>query len=335
MSVYCLMSGGVDSSVAAYLLKKDGYSVTGVTMKIFDEIDCKTKSSCCGSAYDVGQAFAVAQKLGIPFKVIDLRAVFKERVIDRFIDFYAKGLTPNPCVFCNESVKFEVVFKLFDGIIATGHYARIINGKLYKGLDQKKDQSYFLCTIKKEYLERILFPIGVYKKEEVRKIAYQEGFPNYNKKDSYDICFTSNHTEFLESKIGSGFGEVFYKDKVVGYHNGYYKYTYGQRIKTSIPKRMYVKKIDPIKKTIYVGSLDEVASKVFSVFSFNILSDDPSDGYYNVKVRSMHQEVPAYVSFKNNIVEFEENQFGITPGQVACIYKDDEVIAGGIIKEVL
>lgn len=332
--VYCLMSGGVDSSVAAFLLKKNGYDVKGVTLKIFDRPECKTTSSCCGSAYDIGIAYKVASIIGIPFEVIDLRKEFKELVIEKFVSFYKNGLTPNPCVFCNDSIKFDFVLKKLQGYIATGHYARIINGKLFKGFDRAKDQSYFLCTVNRAAFSRILFPLGEYEKSEVRKIAYENGFPNWNKKDSYDLCFTDNHIQYLENEIGDGAGAMFYEGRVVATHTGYYKFTYGKRVKLSFGKRIYVKAIEPSSRSVYLATREQLYSNKLRVYGFNMLSDY-SSGRYVVKTRSMHEGAYAYVDFFANYIEFGEKQFALTPGQVVCVYNGDEVVAGGIIKEVL
>ena len=237
------MSGGVDSSVAAYLMKEAGYDCIGVTMKLYDneDIGMEREKTCC-SLSDIEDARSVCVKLGIPYYVFNFKDDFKEKVIDNFISCYQKGMTPNPCIECNRHLKFEHLYKrakaLHCDVIVTGHYAKVIQDDqgyhLLKGVDETKDQSYVLYSLTEEQLAHTCFPLGDYTKAEIRKIAEEQGFFNAHKHDSQDICFIpdGDYMAFIEKTTGkkSEPGDfVNQEGEIVGQHKGYYGYTIGQR----------------------------------------------------------------------------------------------------------
>lgn len=341
--VLLLMSGGVDSSVSALILKKQGYKVTGVTMKLQNN-DSNLK--------DINDAKNVAKKLGIEHFVVDLHEEFKKRVIDPFVKDYLNGITPNPCVKCNKWIKFGKMLEIaeeqgFD-YIATGHYAKIEyneNQKKYilKRNNCKKDQSYVLYNLKQDQLSRILFPISNFEKEDIRKIAKENGLTVFDKPDSQDICFIKdgNHVKFIEdytkakAKKGNFLDESGNK---LGEHEGIIKYTIGQRkgLGVSFGKPMFVIEIDKEKNAVILGEgksqyKDElIASDVnFTLFDF-----PTKEMKIMAKTRYKSKlEEAILIPLENGKVKikFLNKQKSITPGQSVVFYQGDAVVGGGII----
>ncbi|NWF75061.1 MAG: tRNA 2-thiouridine(34) synthase MnmA [Nitrospirae bacterium] len=369
------MSGGVDSSVAAYLLKEKGYEVQGVSFVFWrdeNRIDLKT---CC-SFQSLKDASKSAHQIGIPHSIIDLRNDFTEKVIKPFVNAYLRGFTPNPCILCNRFIKFPFLLKEAEKIkadyIATGHYARIekiqeseiksqkLKNNLYlikKGIDPKKDQSYFLYVLKQKILKKLLLPLGNYKKNEVRSIAKDLNLDALERTESQEICFIkeSNYLKFIEkfSGIQSRSGHIVDSDgNVIGIHKGIYKFTIGQRKGLGISSRhpFYVVKIDAEKNRIYVGDFESAQmNNVFAdrlnwiYYPRQILVKNNNDGIAFralVKVRSAMKEQPATINIlKNKKIEkaktvqiiFDEPQWAPAPGQSAVFYDGDVIIGGGII----
>ena len=331
------MSGGVDSSVSAALLKKNGYDVIAVFMKFWKEPNRKNENRCC-SIEAKRDAQRVAIKLGIPFYVIDAKKEFKKRVVDYLIKEYKKGNTPNPCVECNRWIKFNFLFeqlnKLKADFIATGHYARVKNGKLLIAKDIKKDQTYFLWTLKQRQLSKIIFPIGDYTKGQVRGLAKKFRLPVFEKKDSQEICFIDTCIEdFLKKYIKAKPGHIITTEgKKVGEHERLIFYTIGQRkgIKIGGIGPFYVVKKDFKNNVLIVSnSQKDLLQKEMIVKNVNWISGKPFSGKCKVKIRSMAKMVGATI--KRNRIIFNKPQRAITPGQSAVFYKGNKLLGGGII----
>lgn len=345
--VIVAMSGGVDSSVAAAILKKNGYDVVGVFMKFWQEPNRKSENRCC-SVEAKRDAQRVAIKLGIPLQIIDVKKEFKKRVVDYFINEYEKGNTPNPCVMCNKYIKFKFLIdemtELKADFVATGHYARIgksqiPNPKLLVARDKTKDQTYFLWTLKQNQLKKILFPIGNYAKEQVREMAKKFSLPVFKKKDSQEICFINTCIEdFLKKYIKQKSGPIITIDgKKVGEHEGLVFYTIGQRkgIKIGGTGPYYVIKKDFKRNALIVsnppagGQNKDLLQKELVVKNVNWVSGKSYNGKCKVKIRSMTKMADATI--KRNKVIFNKPQRAITSGQSAVFYKKNEVLGGGII----
>lgn len=329
------ISGGVDSSVAALLLKQEGYEVIGVTFRFTEEFDCS-------------DAISVCEKLDIEHHILDYRKTFKEKVIDKFIEDYNNGLTPNPCVLCNRFVKFsflyESMIKFNADYMATGHYAIKQNGKLYKGTDLNKDQTYFLCNITKEQLNNVLFPLAKIDKKEVRGIALKHELINAEKKDSTDVCFiTNNFKDYIKDKIKNEKGPVInvLTNKTIGYHEGLNRYTIGQRRGLNIggtQDRMYVVGKDTNKNILYIATGDDneyLLSTSCILENVNLFGEEK---IYEceAKFRYRQEQVPVKLNYLDNglIEVIYDNVKSVTPGQACAFYKGSECLGGGIIKEV-
>jgi tRNA-specific 2-thiouridylase len=352
------MSGGVDSSVAAALLKKQGYEVIGITMNLFPVPKglCQEmgQRNCCG--WDAtADAIRVAQLLDVPHHILDLRKRFDSEVMIRFCDEYARGRTPNPCILCNVHIKFDALIqeasKLgFDGI-ATGHHARIAHDQknnrylLRKGKDPDKDQSYFLYNLTQEQLGRALFPVGEYSKTQIRKLASEAGLPVAERPESQEICFIpdNDYIRFLKEKVPVAFqpGEIVNTDgQVLGQHQGIPHYTIGQRRGLGIASAhpLYVLEIDQDHNRIVVGENDQLYKPALSASSVHLISGDIPEGplWIKAKIRYKHKDAPARVVLldgRRARVDFDRPQRAITPGQSVVFYEDDVVIGGGIIQE--
>lgn len=405
MKVIVGMSGGVDSSVAAYLLKKQGYEVEGVSFILEERRIASALSTSCCSEESLLDAKKSAEITGIKHSMISLRTEFVEHVIGPFIEAYSKGLTPNPCILCNEHIKFAYLLKTADErgaeFISTGHYARVRNSSefglwlgadgsqrvwpmarsmtrgtrpigsrrfiesseskergnlLMKGVDLKKDQSYVLYVLRREALDRLLLPLGTMRKEEVRSIAQELGLPSASRPESQEICFVGgkDYGTFLDELADPESGPIIEIEtgRVLGTHSGIHHYTIGQRkglgIATGSP--LFVVRIDPAKKAVYVGPKEAVMVKEIKVEGLNWLISEElevrpissmsrrliesSEFRATVKVRSMMKDEPAMVSVLKDgraQVLFDEPQWAPAPGQSAVFYYGDVVIGGGVI----
>lgn len=346
------MSGGVDSSVAAYLCVRDGYDCIGATMKLYhnEDINISEENSCC-SLDDIEDARSVANRLGMPFHVFNFSADFKEAVIDRFIAAYEKGSTPNPCIDCNRYIKFERLFKEmrerdFDYIV-TGHYARIeFDGERYllkKALDESKDQSYVLFSLTQEQLSHTLFPLGNYTKEETRNIAQANDFINARKHDSQDICFVpdGDYAAFIEKQTGKTYPDGDFINKSgqkLGTHRGIIRYTIGQRkgLGLALPAPMYVCEKDIVNNKVVLCSNEELFASELQAVNFNWIAFDipPKTFKANARIRYNQKEQPATITVNDNgsvTIIFDEPQRAISKGQAVVLYDGDTVIGGGTI----
>ncbi|MBQ8825298.1 MAG: tRNA 2-thiouridine(34) synthase MnmA [Ruminococcus sp.] len=348
------MSGGVDSSVAAYIMQNQGFECTGVTMKLFynEEIGVNGESSCC-SLSDVEDAKSVAYRLGIPYYVFNFTGDFKKHVIDRFVETYEQGGTPNPCIDCNRFLKFEKLFnrakELQIDYIVTGHYAQVVYDEklnrylLKKAVDETKDQSYVLYSLTQEQLAHIKFPLGSYHKSEIREIASQQGFLNAHKKDSQDICFVpdGDYASFIERYTGKTYPSGNFVDlngNKLGVHNGSIRYTIGQRkgLGLSLKTPHYVCKKCMETNQVVLGENSDLFSSELDAVDINLIAYDYLKEPIRVKakVRYRHKEQWATVSQPEpdrlHIV-FDEPQRAITSGQAVVLYQDDIVVGGGTI----
>lgn len=348
------MSGGVDSSVAALLMKNAGYDCIGATMKLYTNEDANVsrENGCC-SLSDVEDAKSVAHRLGMPFYVFNFTDKFHECVIDRFIDAYEKGKTPNPCIDCNRYLKFDKMLMRMKEIdydyVVTGHYARIEfdenSGKylLKKAVDDSKDQSYVLYMLTQEQLSHIKFPLGSYTKPQIREIAEENGFINARKKDSQDICFVpdGDYVGFIEHYTGKTFPHGLFTDKdgnSFGEHKGIVHYTIGQRkgLGIAYTKPLYVCDIQPDSNRVILGDNEDLFTDTLVADNVNIISGEFLSEPIKVlaKVRYRHKEQPATVWQDENgflHVKFDEPQRAITKGQSVVLYDGDTVLGGGEI----
>ena len=341
------LSGGVDSSVAALVLKNAGYDVVGVTMRLWDG---EATDSCCSSSTEE-DARLVAEKLGIEFHVLDGRKDFSEFVIDYFVDEYINGRTPNPCIACNRYLKFDLMVKCAEKLnadfVATGHYARIEYDEktgqhiLKKACNISKDQSYVLYNLSKDRLSKTLFPLGDFKdKDEVREYANAHNLVTANKPDSQEICFIpdNDYASFIKRRTGSLPPEGNFVDingNVLGKHKGIVNYTVGQRkgLGIAFGKPMFVLKIDPKKNDVILGEQGQEFSDTLYAENVNILVQKAMPFRAEAKVRYSAKPANCTVSMEDDVlkVTFDEPQRAITPGQAVVIYDGDIVIGGGII----
>ena len=339
--VLVAMSGGVDSSVAAYLIKKQGFECAGATMGLFGDAD-------------FGDAEKVAEKLDMPFYVFDFAEDFKNQVIGRFVRAYESGATPNPCIDCNRYLKFGRLFdqakKLGMDRIATGHYARIeYDGEkkrhlLKKSIDNAKDQSYFLYSMNQEQLSCAMFPLGEFCKSEVREIAARQNFPNADRRESQDICFAQgrNYAEFIErnsEKTHDGGDFVDMGNNVIGKHKGLMRYTIGQRKGLGIAwaKPLYVRSKNASDNTITLCENDGLFEKSLRAADFNwIAYGSPPKSAVRAKAKIRHGQAEQWASAEPMSgdavhVEFDEPQRAISKGQAVVLYDGDVVLGGGAI----
>ena len=354
------MSGGVDSSVAAALLMKEGYNVIGITMKTYDYMEVggfkPNESSCC-DLKAVMDAHAVAEKFGFPHYVVNVREEFGTEVINNFVEEYLKGRTPNPCVICNRKIKFGALLEKAKEygaqFLATGHYARVRFDTLRKryilsrGRYAEKDQSYALWAVTQEALGKIMFPLGEMTKPEVRALAEQFELINARKQESYEICFVPDdkYERFLnermpelQSKVSGG--NIIQNGNIVGKHKGYPYYTIGQRRNIgAYGQKMYVTEIDSTTNTIKIGSDSELHHRTLIADQVNWSGIAMLDANLHVqaRVRYMERGTDAMVSLEENgkiKVTFDQPKRAITPGQSVVIYDGDDVLCGGVIDGV-
>jgi len=350
--VVIAMSGGVDSSVSAALLKEQGFDVIGVSLQLYEPVakdaSCRTKTCC--SLDDVMDAGRVAKKLGIPFEVIDMRAEFRQMVIDNFIAEYAAGRTPNPCIRCNDFIKFDLLLDraraMGADLLATGHYVRVTQDsagrfQLRTGLDPAKDQSYFLFTLTSEQLPHILFPVGILEKSRVRELAASFGLPVAQKHESQEICFIpdNDYAGFLErSGIAQSPGDIITTDgMVIGKHAGVHRYTVGQRKGLGIAWKhpLRVVKIDHLHNRVVVAAATELKRSHLTAAGASWIQH-PKTSEFTAECRIRYRHTPApcrvvVVSKDRFEVHFEQSQTSVTPGQAAVLYDGDRVLGGGWI----
>ncbi len=351
MKALIAMSGGVDSSVAAYLTKEAGYDCIGCTMKLYENADAgiDRHRTCC-SLDDVEDARGVAYRLGMPYYVFNFADDFREKIIGKFIRSYEAGRTPNPCIDCNRYMKFEKLHErakiLGCDRVVTGHYARIEqeDGRwlLKRALDPAKDQSYVLYTMTQEQLAATMFPLGALSKDETRRIAEEQGFRNAAKPDSQDICFVpdGDYARVIELHTGKTYppGSFVGTDgRELGAHRGIIHYTVGQRrgLGVSASARLYVQKIRPEDNTVVLGSDDELYSRELDAGEFNWIVPPAADVIRcTAKIRYRHTAQPAEaVCLPDGRVHitFAQPQRAITAGQAAVLYDGDTVLGGGVI----
>jgi len=348
--VLVAMSGGVDSTVCAYLIKDAGYAAEGITMKLWSESESVTDTVSPTPDQNCLDARAACDLLNMDHHCVAFGDSFKKKVIDRFISEYINGMTPNPCVECNKHIKFGALMEYaslhgFD-LLATGHYARIedLDGEyvLKKAVDPQKDQSYFLWSIKKEYLPRILFPLGSYSKDQIRDIAAEQGFESAHRADSQDICFIPNgeYASFIRSQTNMTFPEgnfISTDGKILGKHSGIINYTIGQRkgLGIALGHPAFVCAKNTSENTVTLCEDRELYTNKLTAHSVNILKDGAlnATARLSAKIRYRHAPVSSTVHLDGNrlVVEFDSPQRAVTSGQSVVLYDGDILVGGGII----
>ncbi len=349
------MSGGVDSSVAAFLMKERGFECIGATMKLYHNEDIgQPQGHTCCSLEDVEDARSVAYSIGIPYYVFNFSDKFREKVMDRFVYAYENGATPNPCIDCNRFLKFDKLYlrakELGCDYVATGHYARIEKDRtsgrylLKKAIDSTKDQSYVLYSMTQEQLAHTLFPLGEYPKAQVREIAARQGFQNAKKHDSQDICFVPDgrYAEFIEGYTGKLYPQGDLLDErgnVIGRHDGIIRYTIGQRkgLGISAAAPLYVTKIDPQNNTVTLGRSEALYSRSLTAADLNLIAVDKIERPLRVKAKIRYRQSEQWATVvqtdtdKAEVV-FDEPQRAVTKGQAVVFYDGDVVVGGGTIQ---
>ena len=355
-TVVVAMSGGVDSSTVAGMMKKEGYNVIGITLKLYDDSKEIAKSKQCCSGQDIMDAKRVAHKLGIEHKILYYQDKFKQGVVDNFVNSYLKGETPIPCVQCNQTVKFkdllEVSKDLKADALVTGHYVKSITKNnstyMYRAIDESRDQSYFLFNTTKEQLNYLRFPLGKILKDKTREIAKDLDLNVADKPDSQDICFVPNgdYSSVIQKFRPDSFKKGNIKNldgEVIGIHEGIVNFTIGQRkgIKVSDKEPLYVVKIDSVNNEIIVGPKEKLGKKNILLKDLNLLSEKKEfEQNIFVKVRSTGKLLEAKVNIKDQNtaeVNLMKSEDGISPGQACVFYNKDKfghkVLGGGWIKE--
>lgn len=338
------MSGGVDSSVVAALAASAGCDTVGITLQLYDQGTAARRPGACCAGADIRDARAVAQRLGIAHFVVDMESRFREAVIDNFVDAYAKGQTPVPCVECNRTVKFTDLINLARDLgaeaLLTGHYVQRLDGpELHRGADPTKDQSYFLWTTTREQLDYLRFPLGGLEKTETRSLAQAHDLVVAAKPDSQDICFVPGGdyaavVEKLRPELATPGDIVDSEGRVLGRHGGIHRFTVGQRRGLELggqAEPLYVVGIDAAHNRVIAGPRRALAVAAVRLGGLNILG--PTDGDLMVKVRSMAPLAPARLD--GDIIRFAEPQYGVAPGQAAVAYVGDRLVAGGTMIETL
>lgn len=353
--VIAAMSGGVDSSAAALLLHQHGWDVMGVTMKFYDNEDLgiRREKTCC-SLSDVEDARAVCARLGIAYYVFRYEEDFRRDVMDAFVREYEQGRTPNPCIVCNQKLKFGKLLErarlLGFSFVATGHYARIRQREdgrflLYKAADAQKDQTYMLYSLNQDQLSHSVFPLGDYTKEQTRNLAEQYGLVTARKRDSQDICFVQNgsYADFIERYTGKTFPEGEFVDesgKVLGIHKGLIRYTIGQRkgLGLALPAPLYVKELDTVHNRVVLCPEEHLYSAKVYVKNVNLIPYDvlSHEVRCEAKIRYSQRTEKAKAQMLDDgrlLLTFDAPQRAVTPGQSAVLYQGDLVLGGGIIEK--
>ena len=347
------MSGGVDSSVAAFLMKQRGWDCTGITLKLFDKDEDEKADRTCCSLDDVEDARSVCRKIGIPYYVYNFQDSFRDTVVKRFISAYEEGRTPNPCIDCNRFIKFEKLMRRSEELqadcVVTGHYATVEYDEekgrylLKKSVDLSKDQSYVLYSLTQYQLSRTVFPLGEMTKEQTRALAEELGLINADKRDSQDICFVpdGDYAGFIERYTGKTYPNGDFVDesgRVLGEHKGIIRYTVGQRkgLGLALPHPMYVKKKNPEENKVVLCDNASLFSRELLANDINLISVDRIDEPLRVcaRVRYNQKEQPATVWQLDDDtirVVFDEPQRAISKGQAVVLYDGDYVLGGGTI----